>query len=511
MRIAPLIHIISTLSEGVFSLQDRNNKQTTTDGSLKKGLRARHMTMIALGGSIGTGLFLASGTAISTAGPGGALIAYAAVGIMVYFLMTSLGELATFMPDSGSFNTYAARFVDPALGFAMGWNFWYNWAVTIAAELAAATVLIKYWFPDSSSMLWSLLFLVLIFALNVLSVKGYGESEYWFAIIKVATVIIFLTVGVLMIFGIMGGEAVGFSNFTVGDAPIHGGFFAVLGVFMAAGFSFQGTELIGVAAGESENPRENVPRAIRQVFWRILIFYILAITVISLIIPYTHPDLLKGDLNNIGVSPFTLVFEKAGLAIAASVMNAVILTSVLSAGNSGMYASSRVLYALARDGKAPRFLGRLNKKGIPMNALLVTTAVGMLAFLASLFGDGIVYTWLLNASGMCGFITWLGIAISHYRFRRAYVAQGRDLKDLPYRARWFPFGPIFAFVLCIIVIIGQNYQAFTGERIDWSGALVAYLSVPLFLILWLGYKWIKKTKVVPLQECDFSPTDSSGH
>lgn len=487
-------------------MQDRNN-QTSTGPTLKKGLRARHMTMIALGGSIGTGLFLASGTAISNAGPGGALIAYAAVGIMVFFLMTSLGELATFMPDSGSFNTYAARFVDPALGFAMGWNFWYNWAVTIAAELAAATVLIKYWFPDSSSMLWSLLFLALIFALNVLSVKGYGESEYWFAIIKVATVVIFLTVGVLMIFGIIGGEAVGFSNFTVGDAPFHGGFFAVLGVFMAAGFSFQGTELIGVAAGESENPRENVPRAIRQVFWRILIFYILAITVISLIIPYTHPDLLKGELNNIGVSPFTLVFEKAGLAIAASVMNAVILTSVLSAGNSGMYASSRVLYALARDGKAPRFLGRLNKKGIPMNALLLTTAVGMLAFLASLFGDGIVYTWLLNASGMCGFITWLGIAISHYRFRRAYVAQGRDLNDLPYRARWFPFGPIFAFVLCIIVIIGQNYQAFTGDQIDWSGALVAYLSVPLFLILWLGYKFIKKTKVVPLQECDFTTTN----
>ncbi|MGV2887007.1 MULTISPECIES: amino acid permease [Paenibacillus] len=487
-------------------MQDRNN-QTNTGPTLKKGLRARHMTMIALGGSIGTGLFLASGTAISNAGPGGALIAYVAVGIMVFFLMTSLGELATFMPDSGSFNTYAARFVDPALGFAMGWNFWYNWAVTIAAELAAATVLIKYWFPDSSSMLWSLLFLVLIFALNVLSVKGYGESEYWFAIIKVATVIIFLTVGVLMIFGIIGGEAVGFSNFTVGDAPFHGGFFAVLGVFMAAGFSFQGTELIGVAAGESENPRENVPRAIRQVFWRILIFYILAITVISLIIPYTHPNLLKGDLNNIGVSPFTLVFEKAGLAIAASVMNAVILTSVLSAGNSGMYASSRVLYALARDGKAPRFLGRLNKKGIPMNALLLTTAVGMLAFLASLFGDGIVYTWLLNASGMCGFITWLGIAISHYRFRRAYVAQGRDLNDLPYRARWFPFGPIFAFVLCIIVIIGQNYQAFTGDQIDWSGALVAYLSVPLFLILWLGYKFIKKTKVIPLQECDFTTTN----
>lgn len=181
----------------------------------------------------------------------------------------------------------------------------------------------------------------------------------------------------------------------------------------------------------SEEPAKNVPRAIRQVFWRILIFYILAILVISLIIPYTHPNLLKDGLENIGVSPFTLVFEKAGLAMAASVMNAVILTSVLSAGNSGMYASARVLYALARDGKAPRFLKQLNKRGIPMNALLVTTAVGMLAFLASLFGDGVVYTWLLNASGMCGFITWLGIAISHYRFRKAYVAQGRDLSALP--------------------------------------------------------------------------------
>ncbi|SFS93558.1 amino acid permease [Paenibacillus sp. 453mf] len=481
--------------------------QETTGPSLNKGLKTRHMTMIALGGSIGTGLFLASGGAIANSGPGGALIAYAAVGIMVYFLMTSLGELATFMPDSGSFSTYATRFVDPSLGFALGWNFWYNWAITIAAELSAATIILKYWFPDSNSALWSLVFLLLLIGLNVLSVKGYGESEYWFALIKIVLVIVFLIVGVMMIFGILGGEATGFENFTVGDAPLHGGFFALLGVFMAAGFSFQGTELVGVAAGESENPRKSVPRAIRQIFWRILIFYILTILVIGLIIPYSDPNLLNSDLETISVSPFTLVFEKAGLAFAASVMNAVILTSVLSAGNSGMFASSRVLYALAKDGKAPRIFGKLNKRGIPVYSLLLTAAIGMLAFLASMFGDGVVYTWLLNASGMCGFITWLGISISHYRFRKAYVAQGRDLKDLPFRARWFPFGPIFAFVLCMIVILGQALTLDLSD-VTWVDFAATYFTIPLFLAIWLGYKWKHKTKVIPLKDCDFS-TDQS--
>lgn len=481
--------------------------QETTGHGLNKGLKTRHMTMIALGGSIGTGLFLASGGAIANSGPGGALIAYAAVGIMVYFLMTSLGELATFMPDSGSFSTYATRFVDPSLGFALGWNFWYNWAITIAAELSAATIILKYWFPDSNSALWSLVFLLLLIGLNVLSVKGYGESEYWFALIKIVLVIVFLIVGVMMIFGILGGEATGFENFTVGDAPLHGGFFALLGVFMAAGFSFQGTELVGVAAGESENPRKSVPRAIRQIFWRILIFYILTILVIGLIIPYSDPNLLNSDLETISVSPFTLVFEKAGFAFAASVMNAVILTSVLSAGNSGMFASSRVLYALAKDGKAPRIFGKLNKRGIPVYSLLLTAVIGMLAFLASMFGDGVVYTWLLNASGMCGFITWLGISISHYRFRKAYVAQGRDLKDLPFRAKWFPFGPIFAFVLCMIVILGQVLTLDLSD-VTWLDFVATYFTIPLFLAIWLGYKWKHKTKVIPLKDCDFS-TDPS--
>lgn len=480
-----------------------------SDNQLQRGLKARHLTMIAIGGSIGTGLFLASGGSIHTAGPGGALAAYIAISIMVYFLMTSLGEMAAFMPVSGSFSTYATRFVDPSLGFALGWNYWYNWAITIAVELSAAALIMKYWLPDVPSIIWSALFLVLMFALNALSVKSYGESEYWFALIKVITVIVFILIGILMIFGIMGGEAVGFTNFTKGEAPFTGGFMAILGVFMIAGFSFQGTELVGVAAGESENPARSIPKAIRQIFWRILLFYILAILIIGLLVPYDNPNLISGDITDIAISPFTIVFEKAGFAFAASVMNAVILTSVLSAGNSGMYASTRMLWVLAKEGKAPKWFAKVTRSGVPINSLIVTALVGALAFLSSLFGDGAVYVWLLNASGMSGFIAWLGIAVSHYRFRKALLAQGRNLSELPYRAKWFPFGPIFAFIICCVVIIGQNYTAFTGEAVDWNGALVSYIGLPLFLVVWLVYKFNKKTKLVPLEKVDFSMDENT--
>jgi lysine-specific permease len=473
--------------------------------SLKRELKARHLTMIALGGSIGTGLFLASGGAIHSAGPGGAILAYLIIGMMVYFLMQSLGEMASYIPVSGSFNTYASRFVDPAFGFALGWNYWYNWAITIAAELSASTILMKYWFPNSSSVGWSALFLLIMFGLNYMSVRGYGESEYWFSMIKVTTVIVFIIVGLMLVFGAFTGTPAGLTNLTIGEAPFRGGLLAVFGVFMAAGFSFQGTELVGVAAGESENPRENVPRAIKQIFWRILMFYILGLVVIGLLIPYTNESLVGGGLENISKSPFTMVFEKAGLTIAAALMNAVILTAVLSAGNSGMYASTRVLWVLAREGKAPRFLGKLDRRGVPVNALLVTASVGVIAFLASFFGDGVVYTWLLNASGLTGFIAWLGIAISHYRFRKALKAQGRSLEELPFRARWFPFGPLFAMALCVIVILGQNYQAFMGVSVDWYGMAVSYVGLVIFLVVWLAYKWTRKTKLVDLKECDMEP------
>jgi len=459
--------------------------------------------MIAIGGSIGTGLFVASGASISQAGPGGALTAYALIGLMVYFLMTSLGEMAAYMPVAGSFSTYGTRFVDPAFGFAIGWNYWYNWAVTIAVELAAASIVMKFWLPDVPGVIWSGVFLALMFALNAISVRGFGESEYWFALIKVVTVIIFIVTGLIMIFGIMNGQpSVGLSNFNTGEAPFVGGLPAIIGVAMIAGFSFQGTELIGIAAGESENPATSIPRAVKQVFWRILLFYVFAILVIGLLIPYTDPNLLKSDVTDIGVSPFTLVFQNAGIAFAASAMNAVILTAVLSAGNSGMYASTRMLYALATEGKAPKMFARLSANGVPLNALYATTIVGALCFFTSVFGDKTVYLWLLNTSGMTGFIAWLGIAICHYRFRKAYLAQGRDLNELPYRSRLFPFGPLFAFALCLVITLGQNYQGFMADRIDWASVAATYIGIPLFLVIWLGYRWKNKTRLIKYDEID---------
>ena len=464
--------------------------------------------MIAIGGCIGTGLFMASGTAIHDAGPGGALLAYAAIGLMVYFLMTSLGEMATFLPTSGSFATYAARFVDPSLGFALGWNFWFSWVTAMAADISIAALVVSYWEPLRflPPWGWSMIFFSLICALNMLSVRAYGESEYWFALIKVLTVIVFLAVGLLTIVGILGGSYIGFANFTTGDAPflghgLGGQFLAVLGVFLIAGFSFQGTELIGIAAGESENPEKSIPKAVKQVFWRILIFYILAIFVIGLLIPYTSPQLLGADVNEIAKSPFTLVFEKAGLAFAAAVMNAVILSSILSAGNSGMYVSTRMLYAMGRDGMAFPCFGRVNHYGVPMIALLATGTVALAMFSLQLVHDG-AYGYIVAASGLVGFITWLGIAISHYRFRRAWLAQGKSLDELIYRAKWFPFGPLLALAMCVLVIVGQDTELVLKGDFDWHRLLMTYMGLPIFFGFYFYHKLRYKTRLIPLQEVD---------
>lgn len=471
---------------------------------LQRTLKARHLSMIAIGGCIGTGLFVALGASLSTAGPGGTILAYGILGLMVYFLMTSLGEMATYMPVSGSFATYGSKFIDPALGFALGWNYWYNYAITVAAELVAGVILIKFWLPNTSSFLWCALFLIILFSLNYFSARIYGESEFWFAGIKVVAIIAFIILGILMILGIMGGSAPGFGNWTVGDAPFVGGGWGVISIFMIAGFSFQGTELVGVAAGETEDPEKNIPKAIKSVFWRILLFYILAIAVVGFLIPYTDPNLLKGGIENVAVSPFTLVFQRAGLAVAASVMNAVILTSVLSVGNSGLYASTRMLYAMAVEGKAPKMFAKLSKHGVPLNALILTTIVGAACFLTSPAGDGPVYIWLVNASGLAGFIAWLGIAVSHYKFRKAFIAQGHSLSELKYKAKFYPFGPIFAALLCLFIILGQNYAAFTADTIDWFGIAVSYIGIPFFLVFYIGYKIAKKTKMVKPEEADLS-------
>lgn len=479
------------------------NQEMKNNGGLKRKLKARHMNMIALGGAIGTGLFLAGGESVATAGPGGALVAYGLIGVMVYFLMTSLGEMATYLPVSGSFGVYATRYVDKSFGFALGWNYWFNWAITLAAEIVAGALIMQYWFPETPAIAWSALFIAILFLLNYMSVRAYGEGEYIFSSMKVITVLVFLFAGFLLILGISG-DAPGTTNWTVGEAPFVGGIGSIISIFIIAGFSFQGTELVGIAAGESENPEKNVPKAINSIFWRILLFYIGSFIVIGFLIPYTDPNLLKTDIVDVAVSPFTLVFKRFGFHYAAGFINAVILTAVLSAGNSGLYASTRMLHSLAEKGEAPKFFLKVNKRGVPVPALLVTTAIGFFAFLTSLVGEGTAYNWLINISGVSGFIAWIGIAVCHYRFRKAFLAQGHSLSELPYRAKWFPFGPIFAFVICIFVTLGQNYQAFLEPSINWGDVAAAYIGIPVFLALYLGYKFIKGTKLVPLKEVNLS-------
>lgn len=479
------------------------NEEVVEKNGLKRTLKARHMNMIALGGAIGTGLFLAGGESVSVAGPGGALVAYGFIGIMVYFLMTSLGEMATYLPVSGSFGVYASRYVDPAFGFALSWNYWFNWAITLAAETVAGALIMQYWFPNTAAWMWSALFIGILFILNFMSVRAYAEGEYFFAGMKVVTVLVFLFVGSLLIIGV-GDKSPGLTNWTIGEAPFVGGFSSIIAIFMIAGFSFQGTELVGIAAGESENPEKNVPHAIKSIFWRIIIFYIGAFVVMGFLIPYNDPNLLHSDIADVAMSPFTLIFHRFGLNYAAGMINAVILTAVLSAGNSGLYASSRMLRSLALEGKAPKLFAKVNSRGIPVPALLATTAIGMFAFLTSYVGSGTAYNWLINISGVSGFIAWIGIAICHYRFRRAFKAQGKSTSVLPYKAKWFPIGPLFAFAICLIVTLGQNYEAFLGTNINWGDVMASYIGIPVFLVTYILYKIIKRTKLVPLTEIDLN-------
>ena len=374
-----------------------------SESSLKKSLKSRHMIMITIGGMIGTALFVATGAAVHDAGPGGSLLAYGVMAVMVSFLMSGLGEISTQMPHSGSLSVYAAKFCDKAAGFAMGWTYWYGWAITFAFELSAAAIVMKYWLPDTKGFLFSFAGLVLLVGLNLVSVRVYGETEYWFAIIKVVAVVAFLIAGTLTILGIIGPGAPGFHNWTIGDAPFVGGLGAIIPVFLVAGFCFQGTEIVGATAGESETPEKDVPRAIKSVLFRITLFFIGTLIVISFLIPYNDPQLLGASVDNIALSPYVIIFQNIGIIAAASIMNAVILTSVLSNGNGCLYLTTRTLYGLAIEGLAPAAFAKVNKRGVPVNATLFTGAVGAVALLSSFFGDNTVYMWLLNCSAITGF------------------------------------------------------------------------------------------------------------
>jgi lysine-specific permease len=480
-------------------------KDNMSNTQLHRRLKARHIAMIAIGGSIGSGIFIASGTAIHMAGPGGALLAYTIISLMVYFLMTSLGEMSTLLPSTGSFCDYATRFVDPAFGFAMSYNYWLNWAITTAVDISAAALIMHTWFPDVSFSLWMGIFFFLIVALNFVSVGLYGEMQYWFSGIKVAAVLLFILVGIFVIMGLLGQQKpLDLSNWKIGDAPFHDGWIGFMGVLMIAGFSFQGTEIFGMTAGETKDPGTSIPKAVKSVFWRILLFYVLSMTVISFLIPYNNPQLISASTTNVGASPFTIIFHMAGLHFAEVTMTIVILLAILSAANSSMYTATRTLWHIAQEGNAPKILARTTKHGIPIPALVLSALISTVVFFSSLFGQGQFFVWLLNISSLTGFIAWFGIALCHYRFRRAYLAQGHKLTDLPYYSKWFPFGPIFALCLTIFVVLGQQFDSWMGHNLNLDNLIGTYIGLPIFLLFYLGFKFYKGTTLVPLQKCKFT-------
>ncbi|ORX59810.1 hypothetical protein DM01DRAFT_1381319 [Hesseltinella vesiculosa] len=480
------------------SIEDQRETQEPKQ-ELKRQLASRHLTMIAVGGSIGTGLFLSTGASISEAGPGGCFISYVLVGLMVYSIVMSLGEMSAYMPIPGAFNSFGSRFVDPALGFTLGWNYWAQWALSIPTELTAAEIIIQFWAPNVPTWVWGIVIIVPMFLINLINVRVYGEVEYWLSIIKVLVVIIFIIVGILVNVGAAGSQGyIGVSNWQLdGSAPTFTGIFSVI---IYAFYSFGGTELVGITAGESKNPAKDVPSAIRVTFWRIFIFFILAVLVISLDIPYTDPDLYSAlENSDISVSPFTLVFQNAGLSSAASVMNGVILTAVLSATNSCFYASSRTLMAMANEGKAPRIFGRVNRNGIPIYSVLLTTLIAALCFLGTIWGNGVVFSWLVALPAISAILTWLSISVIHLRFRAAFKAQGRSLDDLPYRSFLFPYLPILSILLALLVFASYCY---TINYSSASAIVNSYISVVVFFGLLFGYKLFRRTHIVPLTEID---------
>ncbi|CAO3662134.1 unnamed protein product [Umbelopsis vinacea] len=432
---------------------------------LKRSIKDRHIQMIALGGRIGTGLFVASGKAIATGGPAGAMLAYMLIGAMVYCVIMSL--------DTNRVSALIIGVSNPA------------------TEVVAAGVILQYWAPNLATWIPALIFIVVLVLTNLLGVQMYGELEYWFALIKVMTCVLFIFVGIFVDAGVAGGNKISFTNWTIDGAPFVGGALSVFTTCLLAFFSFGGTEMVGITAGESSNPRKAVPKAISQVFWRILLFYVLSIFIIGLCIPYDDPSLLDsayGDLNSaVKVAPFTKVFQMANLPGADHAVNAVLLTSVLSAGNSCFYACTRTLMALGREGKAPLIFGKCNSRGVPVYALAVTTIFACLAFLADIFGSSNVFAWLINLTGLSALLTWMCISIIHLRFRHAFKVQGRDLKDLPYRAPLFPYGCYIAILLCLVVLVSDIYYAATTtpfEPVNFVGVL------------------IKRTKFVSAKEAD---------
>jgi len=504
----------------VTELTDADGKplpdQPPAEPALAMSLKGRHLQMIAIGGSIGTGLFVGSGSALATGGPASLVICYGLIGIMLFCTVHALGELAVIFPVAGSFAVYSSRFIDPAWGFAMAWNYALSWLVTLPLEIVAASITVGYWpgAQTTNPAAWVTIFLAVIISINLFGVRGYGEAEFVFSIIKVTAVLGFIILGIVIDVG--GGpnhKSLG-AHYWYDPGAFHNGFKGLCSVFVTAAFSFAGTELVGLCAAETDNPRKTLPTAVKQVFWRICLFYMVSLTIVGCLVPWNDPNLLNGtSSSDANASPFVIAVKNAGIGGIPSVMNVVILIAVLSVGNSSIYGSSRTLAALADRGQAPKILGYIDRSGRPLVAILFSSCFGFICYIVAAGTDTRTqaFNWMLAISGLAAIFTWGSICLCHIRFRQAWKLKGHTLDELAFRSQAGVIGSWCGFIFNCLILVAQfwtgafpvGYGSMTaGEQVQ--SFFEAYLAAPIVIISYIVFKIVRKTKIRKISEIDIT-------
>ncbi|KAG6040816.1 hypothetical protein E4U41_006987 [Claviceps citrina] len=481
---------------------------------LARGLKSRHIQFLALGGAIGTGLFVGSGNILSATGPAPLFMAYLSMMLIVWVVMNCLAEMVTYLPMRGITVPYFVdRFLDPSLGFAAGWNYWYAYAMLIGAEATAAGIIINYWGAKVNIAVWITIVLLVILALNIVAVSFFGEAEFWFASVKLITIMGLIILGIVILFG--GGpnqhEVLGFHYWKDPGAFVDykvagptGRFLGYWKAFVAAGFAFiTSPELIAIAAGETIDPRRNIPKAARRFVWRLAVFYGLGSLIIGIMVPSNDPKLLgaaKTGKSDASASPFVIGILNVGIPGLNHVINAAILTSAWSAGNSFLYSGSRILYSMSLNGQAPRLFRVTNRNGVPWMAVLATWAVSLLAYLNVSNSGATVFTWFSNLSTISGFIAWIVVLITYLRFRHAMMFNNL-LHALPYKTPLQPYSTYAALAVISILTITNGFHTFMPFAA--KDFVAAYITIPIFLILYLGHKICYRTALyVPVDKID---------
>jgi len=455
----------------------------------KSGLSSRHVALIAIAGGLGTGLLVGNGRALSNGGPAGLLIAYAIIGLMLFATMSAAGELAVaYSSLAGGFNAYAAKLVDPSLGFAVAWNYAVNWFTVLPLEMVTASMTIRYWDTSVDPDVYVAVFLVFVVMINCFGARGYAEAEFWFNLAKVSMILGFIILGLIIDTGKAGNLGyIGVKNF-IDPGPFANGFKGVCACFIAAAFSLGGTEFAVLSASSFSNPSKAIPTATKQVFYRLLIFYFLSIFIVGLLVPFDSNRLMgSGKSHEAPISPYVIAIETAGIKVIPHIINAVILIAVLSVGNSALYSSSRTFYSLAQQGFAPKWFDYVDRNGRPLRAMLISGVLGLFSFIATYKDQEAIFTWLLSLSGLSTIFTWTTICLSHVRFRSALRVQGLSIHELSFKAKGGVWASYFAIFLNIFILVVQFWVALYPFKNDGKPSVVSFFQCYLGMFSFLGF------------------------